>query len=159
MSAKLDKSLDEILSTRRAANDSRRRSTRRSSGRPTTTAPVGGIQKAKPARGNAAKPAQAKGAVGSGDSKIIVSNLVRIPPLSLDLSTKTTSTDRSTHSPRTSRSSRSRYVSDEAIFFCLRTYSARSFPPCYFLPSPPANFLRGRYLATSWDATQARSFP
>lgn len=77
MSGKLDQSLDEILSNQRR-NQTRRRSTRRSAGanRPATTAPAGGIQKTtKPAR-NAAKPTAAKGTGLTGESKIMVSNLV-----------------------------------------------------------------------------------
>lgn len=71
MSSKLNKSLDEILSTQQR----RRRATRRAASRP-TIAPVGGIQKStKPAR-NAAKPAPAKNAGATGESKIMVSNLV-----------------------------------------------------------------------------------
>lgn len=74
MSGKLDQSLDEILSTQHKSGQ-RRRSTRRSSGRPATAAPVGGIQKStRPAR-NAAKPAPAKNAGMIGESKIMVSNL------------------------------------------------------------------------------------
>ena len=81
MSGKLDQSLDEILSTRRKTAGRRGRGGRRAgpATKATTAAPVGGIQ--KNTRG--AKAATAKGAVpsgpaaGSGDSKIIVSNLVR----------------------------------------------------------------------------------
>lgn len=78
MSGKLDQSLDEILSSQRRNNQGRRRSQRRVSGasRPTPAAPAGGIQKnTKPAR-NAAKPTPAKGAGLTGESKIMVSNLV-----------------------------------------------------------------------------------
>ncbi|KAJ0302309.1 hypothetical protein COL516b_007365 [Colletotrichum fioriniae] len=79
MSGKLDQSLDEILSTqRRSAGGPGRRSQRRSiGGRPAAAAPVGGVQKtSRPARGAAAnKPNAAKPAQGSGDSKVIVSNL------------------------------------------------------------------------------------
>ncbi|KAF9877707.1 hypothetical protein CkaCkLH20_04842 [Colletotrichum karsti] len=78
MSGKLDQSLDEILSTqRRSAGGPRRRSQRRSTGgRPAAAAPVGGVQKtSKPARAAANKPNAAKPAQGSGDSKVIVSNL------------------------------------------------------------------------------------
>ncbi|KAK7453710.1 RNA recognition domain-containing protein [Colletotrichum acutatum] len=79
MSGKLDQSLDEILSTqRRSAGGPGRRSQRRSTGgRPAAAAPVGGVQKtSRPARGTAAsKPNAAKPAQGSGDSKVIVSNL------------------------------------------------------------------------------------
>lgn len=78
MSGNLDKSLDEILSTRR--NTARRGRARRAPNttRKTTAAPVGGVSKA--AR-NAPKPA-GKTSVpsgpssGHGESKIIVSNLV-----------------------------------------------------------------------------------
>ena len=78
MSGKLDQSLDEIALSRRGGQ---RRSSRRTAGRPTTTAPVGGISKgARQARGGAAnKPAPAKAPI-SGDSKIIVSNLVSTAP-------------------------------------------------------------------------------
>ncbi|KAK2001266.1 hypothetical protein LX36DRAFT_708669 [Colletotrichum falcatum] len=75
MSGKLDQSLDEILSTQRRAGG--RRSQRRSTGgRPAAAAPVGGVQKtSKPARAAANKPNAAKPAQGTGDSKVIVSNL------------------------------------------------------------------------------------
>ncbi|GJC85725.1 RNA recognition domain-containing protein containing protein [Colletotrichum tofieldiae] len=78
MSGKLDQSLDEILSTqRRSAGGPGRRSQRRSTGgRPAAAAPVGGVQKtSKPARAAANKPNAAKPAQGTGDSKVIVSNL------------------------------------------------------------------------------------
>ena len=76
MSGKIDKSLDEILSDTRQRGG-RRRSQRRAAGRPAAAPPVGGVQKtAKPTRGGAAKVAGAKGAAPSGDSKVIVSNLV-----------------------------------------------------------------------------------
>jgi THO complex subunit 4 len=84
MSGKLDQSLDEILSTQRKSGG-RRQSTRKTA-RPATKAPVGGVHKnTKPARGNAAKPAPARGARNTGESKIIVSNLVRIVPVSLPM--------------------------------------------------------------------------
>ena len=77
MAGKLDQSLDEILSTRRTAGRGRGRAGRRTvNGR---TAPAGGIQK------NTAKTAtkvagKSTGTVpAGGDSKIIVSNLVRPP--------------------------------------------------------------------------------
>ncbi|KAF6833147.1 RNA recognition domain-containing protein [Colletotrichum musicola] len=77
MSDKLNQSLDEILSTqRRTSGGPRRRSQRRSTGRPAAAAPVGGVQKtSKPARAAATKPNAAKPAPGAGDSKVIVSNL------------------------------------------------------------------------------------
>lgn len=77
MSGKLDQSLDEILSNQRRTQG-RRRSQRRTAGtnRPAAAAPAGGIQKnTKPARG-ATKPTPAKGAGLTGESKIMVSNLV-----------------------------------------------------------------------------------
>ncbi|KAG5982116.1 hypothetical protein E4U55_002276 [Claviceps digitariae] len=74
MSSKLDKPLDDIVSAKRQSARNRRSTQRRSTGAK-PTAPVGGIQKnSKPARGTAAKPAPAKLA-GSGESKVIVSNL------------------------------------------------------------------------------------
>jgi hypothetical protein len=75
MSGKLGQSLDEIISTQRRAGGARR-STRRPVGRPTTTAPVGGVHKnAKNPRGAAIKPNTAKASGLIGESKIIVSNL------------------------------------------------------------------------------------
>jgi THO complex subunit 4 len=73
-SGKLDQSLDEILSTQRKAAG--RRSTRRPAGRPTPTAPAGGVKKnVKPARNTGkSAPAKAQGLVG--ESKIVVSNMV-----------------------------------------------------------------------------------
>ncbi|ROW10688.1 hypothetical protein VPNG_05162 [Cytospora leucostoma] len=74
MSGKLDQSLDEILSTQRKSAG-HRRSTRKPA-RAATAAPAGGVHKnTKPARGNAAKPASARGTKNTGESKIIVSNL------------------------------------------------------------------------------------
>ncbi|KAL2044200.1 hypothetical protein N7G274_002905 [Stereocaulon virgatum] len=78
MSGKLDKSLDEILSTRRNTAGRRGGRGRRvpNGTRTTTAAPSGGIQKAARAAKVAAKGAVSSGPVaGSGDSKIIVSNL------------------------------------------------------------------------------------
>lgn len=87
MSGNLDKSLDEILSTRR--NTARRGRARRAPNatRKTTAAPVGGVSKA--AR-NAPKPAGKSSvpsgqASGNGESKIIVSNLVSSPHPHIDL--------------------------------------------------------------------------
>ena len=82
MSGKLDQSLDEILSTRRKTAGRRGRGGRRAGNgtKAARAAPVGGIQK----NTRSAKAAPAKGAVpsgpaaGSGESKIIVSNLVRL---------------------------------------------------------------------------------
>ena len=78
MSGKLDQSLDEILSTQRR-NATKRRSSRRTAvgNRPAPTAPAGGIQKKQQPARNANKPTPAKGARLTGESKIMVSNLVR----------------------------------------------------------------------------------
>jgi THO complex subunit 4 len=87
MSGKLDQSLDEILSSQRRAGGPRRRTQRPSAGRPATTAPVGGVKKTtRPARASAAKPIPAKAAAATGESKIIVSNLVCITLPYLDMS-------------------------------------------------------------------------
>lgn len=76
MSSKLDQSLEEIQSASRKGAGNRRRNTPRAS-RP-TTAPVGGIGKStKPARGAGKATPAGKAAPTSGDSKIIVSGLVR----------------------------------------------------------------------------------
>lgn len=79
MSGKLDQSLDDILSTRRRSAGPRRRSQRQTTGngRPAATAPVGGVQKtSKNSRTAVNKPAASKATPHTGDSKIIVSNLV-----------------------------------------------------------------------------------
>lgn len=79
MSGKLDQSLDEILSTRRRSAGARRRSQRQSAGRPATTAPVGGVQKSsRAARAVVNKPTPAKATPHTGESKIIVNNLVSL---------------------------------------------------------------------------------
>lgn len=83
MSGKLDQSLDEIATAQRRTSSRRRGAPRRSSGRPAAAAPVGGIQKnTKPARGAAAKAGPVKAVAATGDSKIIVSNLVSNTPCS-----------------------------------------------------------------------------
>jgi THO complex subunit 4 len=77
MSGKLDQSLDEILSTqRRSATRGRRGRRAPQAGRTTAVAaPIGGVKKStKPAKG--AVKAIPTGPSGSGDSKIVVSNLV-----------------------------------------------------------------------------------
>ncbi|PHH63271.1 hypothetical protein CDD81_6128 [Ophiocordyceps australis] len=75
MSGKLDRPLEDIVSAQRRSA-THRRSQRRATGRPATTAPVGGIQKAnKATRGGALKAAPAKTSPNNGESKIIVSNL------------------------------------------------------------------------------------
>ncbi|KAI0131079.1 hypothetical protein F4814DRAFT_404756 [Daldinia grandis] len=75
MSGKLDQSLDEIVSTQRRVVGKGRQNPRRSTRRPATTAPVGGVQKtSRQPRAAAAKQIPAK-ATGSGESKVVVSNL------------------------------------------------------------------------------------
>ena len=88
MSGNLDKSLDEILSTRR--NTARRgRGGRRvpNAARKSAAAPVGGVKKATKetprTSGRSSVPSGPAG--GSGDSKIIVSNLVRINQQSINI--------------------------------------------------------------------------
>lgn len=81
MSGKLDQSLDEILSTRRTA--ARRGRGRRApmpgkSNAATAAAPVGGVKKTTRTTRAGGKATIPTGpAAGSGESKIIVSNLVR----------------------------------------------------------------------------------
>lgn len=109
MSGKLDQSLGEVISAQRRSAG-RRRSQRAGAG-PKAAAPVGGIQKtakAKNARGAAGKAAPARAATPHGESKVIVSNLVCITQSTVFARMLTF------HSPRMSRSSRSRYVSVEA---------------------------------------------
>ena len=82
MSGKLDQSLDEILSTRRKTAGRRGRGGRRAGTgtKAAAAAPVvGGIQKnTRGAKAAPAKSAVPSGpAAGNGESKIIVSNLVR----------------------------------------------------------------------------------
>ncbi|GAW15280.1 hypothetical protein EKO27_g9050 [Xylaria grammica] len=75
-SGKLDQPLDEIISTQRRVVGTRRRTQRRSAGRPVATAPVGGVQKtSRQPRNAATKQAPAKAAGGNGESKVVVSNL------------------------------------------------------------------------------------
>ena len=78
MSGKLDQSLDEILSTRRKFAGRGGRGGRRV-GKTAVAAPVGGIRKnTRGAKTAPAKSAAPSGpAAGNGESKIIVSNLVR----------------------------------------------------------------------------------
>ena len=81
MSSKLDQSLEDILSTRRKTAGRRGRGRRVPNGtRVTTAAPSGGIQKsAKGAKATTKAAVPSGPAAGSGDSKIIVSNLVSKP--------------------------------------------------------------------------------
>ncbi len=117
MSGKLDQSLDEILSTQRR-NAGQRRPVRRSTGHPAAKpAPVGGIRKtAKPTRNSAVKPGGAKTGGVIGESKVVVSNLVRTsPPLRAPLPDESFQITNCQTSRRTCLRPRSRYVSDEAI--------------------------------------------
>ena len=103
MAGKLDQSLDEILSTRRAAGRGRGRPARRA-GR---GAPSGGIQK-NTTRANGKATGKSVGTVpASGDSKIIVSNLVRPPNI------WSTCKDANTSSLLMSTKARSRYVEQQ----------------------------------------------
>ena len=80
MSGKLDQSLDEILSSRRKTAGRGGRGGRRvgNGTKAAAAAPVGGIR--KNTRGAKTAPAKIPSgpAAGSGESKIIVSNLVRL---------------------------------------------------------------------------------
>lgn len=112
MSGKLDQSLDEILSTNKRAPGGGRRSTRKTA-RPAAPAPVGGVKKnTKPARGTAAKPSSGKAPKATGESKIIVSNLVRTSSFAAP---KKNQSLMPCHSPRTCPRAKLRYVTDEAI--------------------------------------------
>ncbi|KAJ8122717.1 hypothetical protein ONZ43_g1153 [Nemania bipapillata] len=76
-SGKLDQPLDEIISTqRRVAASAVAEAQRRSTGRPTPAAPVGGVQKtSRQPRNAAVKQVPTKAAGGNGESKVVVSNL------------------------------------------------------------------------------------
>ena len=81
MSGKLDQSLEEILSARkqtaRRGRGGRGRGRRApASSRATVAAPAGGVQKNRNTKGPAKATAPSGPSAGSGDSKIIVSNLV-----------------------------------------------------------------------------------
>jgi THO complex subunit 4 len=85
MADRLDKSLDEIISTQRRTGGARggkggRRGAgprRSSAGRPATVAPVGGIKKnLRPAKGAVKQIPTGPSGGGSGEGKIIVSGLV-----------------------------------------------------------------------------------
>jgi THO complex subunit 4 len=83
---KLDQSLDDILKTSRTSARGGRRGARRSgAGRPAAKpAPVGGVQKAqKGAKPTKAVPTGPASFTGSGESKILISNLVCTSPISL----------------------------------------------------------------------------
>ena len=80
MSENLDRSLNEIITSKRVPGR-RGRGGRRGahSARTAVAAPVGGIKKnTKPARGGVKAAVPSGPAAGNGDSKIIVSNLVRV---------------------------------------------------------------------------------
>ncbi|KAF2018669.1 hypothetical protein BU24DRAFT_405435 [Aaosphaeria arxii CBS 175.79] len=74
---KLDQSLDDILKTRRQSSRRGRGSRRPGTGRPAATeAPVGGVQKAtRPAKQAKGGAAASIPTAGSGESKIMISNL------------------------------------------------------------------------------------
>ncbi|KAI6380452.1 hypothetical protein MCOR25_001643 [Pyricularia grisea] len=73
---KLDKSLDEIVSSQRRTVGRRGGAARRSTGRPAPAAPVGGIHKnTRAARSAVQKPAPAKSSGAPGTSKVVVSNM------------------------------------------------------------------------------------
>lgn len=78
MSGKLDQTLDEILSSRPRGNRSRRGTGRRAAtGRAAAVAaPVGGVKKNTKGPKNAGKAVPTGPANISGDSKVVVSNLV-----------------------------------------------------------------------------------
>ena len=83
MSGKLDKSLDEILSTRRQSarrgGRGRRVPNAARTNASSSAAPVGGVKKNTKSAKTTNKAAAPNGsAVANGDSKIIVSNLVRL---------------------------------------------------------------------------------
>ena len=124
MSGKLDQSLDEILSSRRQTARRGGRGGRRSAhpAKPTVVAPVGGVKKhVKPARGAVRAAVPSGPAAGSGDSKIIVSNLVsnNTPPASSTIAYALSSSSL----PMSARF-KSRYVELEATIFWR--FSARS---------------------------------
>jgi hypothetical protein len=115
MATKLDKSLDEILSTqRRSATRGRGAGGRRAAraGRAAAAAaPVGGVKKhVKTAKG-ASKAIPTGPSAGSGESKIVVSNMVSTVTIS---NTSGIAND-GAQSPRMSTRPKLRYVTDEAV--------------------------------------------
>jgi THO complex subunit 4 len=73
---KLDQSLDEILKTRRTS-DRRGRGARRGAGRPAASAaPIGGVAKSTRQPKQPKNVPTAPAAAASGESKIMISNLV-----------------------------------------------------------------------------------
>lgn len=90
MASKLDQALDEIVTSNRASRGrGRGRGGRRVASKTTTSGPVGGIK--KNTRGAAKGPVKAATPTGpanaTGESKIIVSNLVCVSEKSLVLIT------------------------------------------------------------------------
>ncbi|RDL37273.1 putative mRNA export protein mlo3 [Venustampulla echinocandica] len=79
MSGKLDQSLDEILSTQRRSSvrggKAGRRSTRRTASNPVVATPVNGVKKSARGPKNVVKAIPTGPSGGSGESKILVSNL------------------------------------------------------------------------------------
>ena len=76
MSGKLDKSLDEILSTRRQARRSSQRRPAQKASNGNTSAPIGGVRKSTRQTKPTSKAIPTKPAGGAGEGKIIVSGLV-----------------------------------------------------------------------------------
>ena len=132
MSGKLDKPLDEIVSAQRRSAG-RRRPQRRSVG-DSASGPVGGIRKPSRAiRGAVAKPAPAKAAFATGESKIIVSNLVSVA--CIRIATNAAVADVPPLQPKD--------VSEQQIKVCFRR-GAMSSGLCSTPPSSPQRL----YLAT-----------
>jgi len=79
---KLDQSLDDILKTRRQSTRRGRGPRRAGAGRPAATeAPIGGVHKTTKQPKNAKAVPTGPAAAGTGESKIMISNLVsnRLP--------------------------------------------------------------------------------
>ncbi|KAF2842377.1 hypothetical protein M501DRAFT_410103 [Patellaria atrata CBS 101060] len=75
MSGKLDKSLDDIVSSRRARRQRSRRAGADGKTQVSITTPIGGVRKSLKNSKSGAKASVPTGPAASGDSKIIVSNL------------------------------------------------------------------------------------
>lgn len=86
MSAKLDMALDDVVMTERSTRRRARGGRRVANAGRKATAPVGGIQKnTKAAKGVGKSAVPAVLTSGTGESKIIVSNLVRFLASTFDL--------------------------------------------------------------------------